>query len=87
MNRRIIILIILIAATTYAPWWLSILFVLGAIWRLGSGYELLFSTMLADLVYGRPIPQLFNFAFPATFLTALLIALSRILGQRFFRQS
>lgn len=87
MRHRVILLIILIGAVAYVPWWVSVLLAISASWRFDSGYELLLPAALADLVYGAPIPQLFNFAFPVTFLTALAMALGQTFGQRFFKQS
>ncbi len=87
MRRRIIIVLIIIGAVAYAPWWFSVLLVLGAIWRFGSGYELLIPAAMADLVYGMPVPRFFGLAFLATFFTALAIALSKILAKQFFLRS
>ena len=87
MRRRIIILIILIGAVAYVPWWLSVIIAVGAMWRFGSRYELLWPTAIADLAHGSPLPQLFNFAFSATLLTALAIALGRSVAHRFFLQA
>ncbi len=84
MRRRIIIVIIIIGAVAYAPWWFSLLLVLGAIWRFGSGYELLIPAILADLAYGSPTSRFFGLAFVATFFTVLAITLSKILAKQFF---
>ena len=83
MRRRIIIVIVMIGAIAYWPWWFSGLLALIAIWRFGSGYELLLPAMLADLVYGMPLVGLLNFAFPATVLIAIAIVLSQGLVNRF----
>ncbi|MFH1170578.1 MAG: hypothetical protein V1704_03400 [Candidatus Vogelbacteria bacterium] len=87
MRRRIIILVVLIVTVAYWPWWFSGLLALIAVWRFDSGYELLLPAILADLVYGLPLIGWLNFAFPATVLTAVAIALSKILVSRFFLRS
>jgi hypothetical protein len=76
----------MIGAVAYLPWWASTLLVLIVIWRFDSGYELLLPAMLADLTYGLPLIDWLNFAFPATILTAITIALSKVLANRFFLQ-
>lgn len=86
MRRRIIILIAIIGAVAYLPWWISGFLALIALWRFGSGYELLLPAILADLAYGMPLTNWFNFTFLATVLTATVIALSKILVNRFFLQ-
>lgn len=87
MRRRIILVIILLGAVAYAPWWFSVLLTLIALWRLGSGYELLLPAVIADLAYGPPNSQFFGLAYPATFLTALSAVLARVLARRFFLHS
>ena len=84
MRLRIIILAAIIGAVAYLPWWVSALLVLIALWRFDSGYELLLPAMLADLTYGRPLIDWFNFAFPATVLIAIIVASSKVLASRFF---
>ncbi len=84
MRRRIIIVVIIIGAVAYAPWWFSVLLVLGAIWRFDSGYELLIPAAIADLAYGMPAARFFDLAFLATFFTALALTLSKILAKQFF---
>lgn len=79
--------LILLVAVSHAPWWFGSLLALGAIWRLGGGYELLFPIAVADMAYGTPFPGLFNFAFPATLLTAMIVVLGRIAAKQFFFRS
>jgi len=79
MRRRIIIVLIIIGAVAYAPWWFSVLLVLGAIWRFGSGYELLIPAAMADLVYGMPVPRFFGLAFLATFFTASTLPADQVI--------
>ena len=81
MRPRIITLFILIGAVAYAPWWLSVLLALGAMWRFGSGYELLLPAAIADLAYGAPSHQFFGLAFPATWLLAGLVAMVRMISR------
>lgn len=87
MRRRTIIVIVMIGAVAYLPWWISALIILIALWRFNSGYELLLPMILADLIYARPLTDWLNFAFPATVLVAVTIALSKILINHFFLQS
>ena len=86
MRRRIIIVLVIIGAIAYAPWWFSVLLALGAMWRFGGGYELLLPAMIADLAYGTPVPQLFSLVFTATFFTAVAVGLNKILNKRLFLQ-
>ena len=80
-------LVVMIGAVAYLPWWVSALLALLAIWRFDSRYELLLPAMLADLAYGIPLNGWLNFAFPTTVLTVIVIALSKILTSRFFLRS
>jgi len=84
MRRRIIIVVIIIGAVAYAPWWFSGLLALGAMWRFGSGYELLVPAVIADLAYGAPVSRFFGLVFLATFLMAFAVTLSKILAKQFF---
>lgn len=84
MRRRIIIVIVIIGAVAYAPWWFSVLLAVGAIWRFGSGYELLLPAVIADLTYGVPITHFFDFVSTATFGTALVVTLNHVLAKRVF---
>lgn len=87
MRRRIIILVVMIGAVAYLPWWASGLLILIALWRFDSGYELLLPVMLADLAYGLPLKGWFSFAFPATVLVAITITLSKVLANHLFLKS
>ncbi|MEK7621726.1 MAG: hypothetical protein AAB415_00955 [Patescibacteria group bacterium] len=87
MRRRLIITVTLLFSVAYAPWWGSGLLVLIALGRFGSGYELLFPAVVADLAYGTPLTQFLGLAYPATFLTAGAMVGFRFLANRFFIQS
>jgi len=79
--------LVLLGGVAYLPWWLSLLLALTMMWQFDSGYELLFPTMLADLAFGTPLTNLFNFAFPATLLLAFIITFSKLLLKQLFLRS
>ncbi len=87
MNRRLLMVIILILSVAYLPWWAGGLIALVAIWRFESSYELIFPSLLVDLAYGAPIFNSFEFAFPATLILLLIITLNKFYARQFFFRS
>ena len=76
---RIVADLILLLAAFLLPWWLVLLCTAGLFFLFERFYELFLVALLLDLLYGVPIPQLYNFEFVLSVgAVVLFLALSAV---------
>lgn len=81
MMLRIILNILLGVSILTLPWWVSIFFILTMLF-LYRAYEVLAWALVADVLYGWPLPALFNTPLLFTILVTFLFFAAEY-GKRF----